>query len=775
MIGQDRLRSAFFKPRTLRRRIAIVFLGVLSAVALVTLLVAGSGINEFARNAAEREMAANARVFDDILTNRAGQMRESALVVARDFGFRAAFAVDDAKTLSSALDSLTQRTGAQMAIVVSLDGRIVSSSGAIGLDEAAVFKALDRGDNRGVVAVNNQLALAVAAPINMPDLAGWLLLVEPLGRSELDRLSRLSAVPIRARATTVDQLPREVARLAGGEIGSLAIDGHDQLVRVSALASLQDGLNPRLMLTHSLDDAVSGYVWLKLILLAVMVIGLALAAYLSVRLAESITRPLAALADATQRFAKGEVAKVTIGGDDEFGTLARSFNAMVDAIDERERQVAHVSLHDGLTDLPNRRLFIEKLDRAIARQDDQSRTLVAFIDLDDFKAVNDTLGHPIGDELLRAVAARLGAALPDALIARFGGDEFGVLLSGLGPADDLTHYARELYGCLVAELSIQGHRVPLSASCGIAVGPADGTDRETLIKNADLALYRAKRDGKRAFHFFESSLDEEARRRHKLELDLHRAIREGELELYFQPLCMISDRRLKGFEALMRWNHPERGMISPAEFIPIAEESSLIVPMGEWAIREACRIAAGWNGDFSVAVNISPRQFSSPVLAQTIVQALAASGLAANRLELEITESIFIGNVQRTLDVLHSMRSLGVRISLDDFGTGYSSLSYLRSFPFDKLKIDQSFVRDLDGTNNAHAIVRAITTLAHALGIEALAEGVELPIQVEMLEREGCDQIQGFLISRPMPAGEVARLIAEFGGEDGQVVTARVA
>jgi len=305
----------------------------------------------------------------------------------------------------------------------------------------------------------------------------------------------------------------------------------------------------------------------------------------------------------------------------------------------------------------------------------------------------------------------------------------------------------------------------LSASFGIAVGPGDGVTSDELLKNADLALYRAKSEGKGTYHFFEASLDEEARRRRQLELDLRLAVRDGGFELHFQPLYSMAEQRLKGFEALIRWNHPERGRISPAEFIPLAEETGLIVQIGEWVIRDACARAACWPGSLSVAVNISPRQFSSPVLAQTIVQALAASGLPASRLELEITESIFIGNVERTLAMLHSLRALGVRIALDDFGTGYSSLSYLRSFPFDKLKIDQSFVRDLGSDASAGAIVRAITTLAAALGIETLAEGVELESTMEALRSEGCDLIQGYLISRPVPDAEVPALVARLAGD----------
>lgn len=437
---------------------------------------------------------------------------------------------------------------------------------------------------------------------------------------------------------------------------------------------------------------------------------------------------------------------------------------MVDAIEERERQIVHSALHDGLTGLPNRRFFIEKLDRAVARQSESHRTMIVFVDLDDFKVINDTMGHPMGDALLRHAGQALQNLFPDHMVARFGGDEFGLLLTGLAETADCASIARSINAALNEDVLIGDRQMQRSASFGVAIGPGDGCDSDTLLKNADLALYRAKSEGKGTYHFFESSLDEEARRRRQLELDLRSAVRDGGFELHFQPLYSMAEQRLKGFEALIRWHHPERGLVNPAEFIPLAEETGLIIQIGEWVIRDACAKAAQWPDDLSVAVNISPRQFGSPALAQAIVQALAAAGLPPSRLELEITESIFIGNVDRTLSVLHGLRSLGVRIALDDFGTGYSSLSYLRSFPFDKLKIDQSFVRDLHSDAGAHAIIRAITTLAAALGIETLAEGVELASHMEVLRTEGCDMIQGYLISRPVPANAVAALVQQMNG-----------
>ncbi len=367
------------------------------------------------------------------------------------------------------------------------------------------------------------------------------------------------------------------------------------------------------------------------------------------------------------------------------------------------------------------------------------------------------------------MADHLREDLPDALVARLGGDEFAILIDGIDDKASLGNIADSLQRSFDRPLSIGGQSASGSASIGIAMAPGDAEDGITLMKNADLALYRAKHEGKSAYHFFEPALDEAARRRRQLELDLRAAIKDGDFELHFQPLYSLSERRLTGFEALIRWNHPTRGRVNPVEFITLAEETGLIIPIGEWVLREACHQASAWPADVSVAVNVSPKQFAASGISAAVLSALSASGLPPQRLELEITESIFIADVDQTLATLHSLRNLGVRIALDDFGTGYSSLSYLRSFPFDKVKIDKSFVEDLGTSENGHAVIRAITTLAQALGMETLAEGVEDIAQFEVLEREGCQNIQGYLFSRPVAAGEVAGLLRDGAGYQRQL------
>jgi diguanylate cyclase (GGDEF)-like protein len=510
------------------------------------------------------------------------------------------------------------------------------------------------------------------------------------------------------------------------------------------------------------DDAFNG----TITQMGVLVVGiglaqLALVVCLTFALTRTITNPLRELLRATRSIAKGRKARVVVDSGDEIGKLAESFNAMVDAIEVRERRITHVALHDALTGLPNRKYFVEQLDQALQRRRPDARVLVAYIDLDDFKMVNDTLGHAAGDRLLCDVSAQLQAEFPEGLIARLSGDEFAAMIRDLPARADLAALAVRLQSCFARSVVLDGRKAEASASIGIAVAPDDGADGTELLKNADLALYRAKQQGKAGHHFFEPALDERARARRQLELDLRTAIRDGGFHLHFQPLYSLTEDCLKAFEALVRWPHPTLGMIAPNDFIPLAEETGLIMQIGEWVMREACRQAQGWPEPLSVAVNLSSKQFLSPALPAMVVQALAASGLPPQRLELEITESAFIDNVDKTLETLHALQALGVRITLDDFGTGYTSLSHLRLFPFNKLKIDQTFVRDLAPHGNAHAVIRAIVTLADALGIETLAEGVEEPAQLAVLRQEGCQQIQGYLLSRPIVGGEVAPFILD--------------
>jgi diguanylate cyclase (GGDEF)-like protein len=441
------------------------------------------------------------------------------------------------------------------------------------------------------------------------------------------------------------------------------------------------------------------------------------------------------------------------------------FVAVHEDITERRRaeaKIAHLARHDMLTDLPNRLLFREQLENAFARVQPGRGCAVHCLDLDHFKTVNDTLGHPVGDELLKAVAHRLIRAVPAFdFVARIGGDEFAVVQSGVERPEQCSQLAARIVEQVSRPYDIDGRHIAIGTSIGIAIAPGDGASPDLLLKNADMALYLAKGAGRGTHRFFEREMDKRLQSRRALELDLRKAIANGEFEVQYQPTIYLQSGKVSGFEALLRWFHPERGPIPPAQFIPVAEETGLILPLGEWVLRTACAHAARWPRPVGVAVNLSAMQFKGRNLVQLTLNALAASGLAPGRLNLEITESALLHDEANTLALLHQLRDVGVQISMDDFGTGYSSLAYLRNFPFDKIKIDRSFVRDMLVRRDCRAIVRAVIDLARSLGITTIMEGIETKEQLETAKIDGCDEGQGFLFSRAMPEFEVAAFIAK--------------
>jgi diguanylate cyclase (GGDEF)-like protein len=429
-----------------------------------------------------------------------------------------------------------------------------------------------------------------------------------------------------------------------------------------------------------------------------------------------------------------------------------------------EKQIAHMAHHDALTDLPNRVLLRERLAQALLAVHRGEGVAVHYLDLDHFKTVNDTLGHPIGDELLRTVADRLRKCVRESeVVARVGGDEFAVVQTGVATPADAGVLARRMREALNAPYNLHGHVAIVDASVGIALGPNDGTEADVLIKNADMALYRAKSDGRGTYRFFEPEMDARMQQRRALELALRDAMRNGEFGLNYQPVINLAEQSITSCEALIRWRHPERGLIAPADFIPVAEEMGLIVALGEWVMRKACEDASTWPDHIKVAINLSPTQLTSRTLLPAIVQTLAATRLDPQRLVVEITEAVLMNNTEATVAVLYQLRSLGVQIALDDFGTGYSSLSYLRSFPFDKLKIDRSFIAGLADGDESVNIVRAVTGLARSLNMATTAEGVETEQQLQQVRDLGCTEMQGFLFSRPVPLSELTVLLAKDG------------
>jgi diguanylate cyclase (GGDEF)-like protein/PAS domain S-box-containing protein len=422
----------------------------------------------------------------------------------------------------------------------------------------------------------------------------------------------------------------------------------------------------------------------------------------------------------------------------------------IEARKAAEHKIAHMARHDGLTDLPNRALFRERLDQRLAELGQRPGTCaVLCLDLDGFKAVNDKHGHGVGDALLREVAHRLRSTLrSDATVARFGGDEFAVILNASAPHQIAT-VAKRLIKAVSAPVTIDGPPMEVGVSIGIALAPRDGSDVDTLLKRADLALYRAKAEGKDTYRFYEPVMDETRAERRILEVDLRRAVHDGSLTLYFQPQVRSGQGDLIGFEALARWHHPSRGMISPADFIPLAEETGLILPLGAWVLRKACEEAARWPETLKVAVNLSAQQIVQPGLPELVLSVLTESGLSPRRLELEVTETVIINDMTRALSTLRRLKGLGVAIAMDDFGTGYSSLATLQAFPFDKIKIDRSFVGQVMKSREAAVITRAVIGLGHSLGIGVVAEGVETSGQMAFLQEEACTEFQGFLFGRP--------------------------
>lgn len=419
-----------------------------------------------------------------------------------------------------------------------------------------------------------------------------------------------------------------------------------------------------------------------------------------------------------------------------------------------------MAAHDALTGLPNRLLFCDRLEREITTAlREGSGFAVLACDLDRFKSVNDTYGHPKGDDLLRAVAERLGAVVREAdTVSRLGGDEFAIILSRAGDPHDASFIAERVIEAVGRPFDLDGSSVNIGVSVGIAPGLRDGRDADTLFRNADIALYRTKTGGRNAYSFYEPGMDAVVAERTRLEHDLRAAVRDGGLTVHYQPIVSLGRNEISGFEALLRWQHPERGMISPADFISMAEATGLIVPLGDWVLRQVCQEVAGWPGHLSVAVNVSAIQFQRPGLELAIVSALASSGLSPHRLELEITESTLMNDSKAAIACLHRLRATGVRVALDDFGTGYSSLSYLRKFPFDKLKIDRAFIRDI-ADPDAATIVRAIVGIGTQLGMSIVAEGVETAEQVELVRRAGCTDVQGFVYSRPVNAADAVALV----------------
>jgi diguanylate cyclase (GGDEF)-like protein len=755
---------------------AILFAAAMLAIsAALSTFIAGSASRQV-----QSQLQSSGAVYDRLWQQRAHELQGAAQLLAHDFGFRAAVATGDQPTMQSALGNAAARLKVATAFIVTADGKVTATDPSVTADEKAqLWEPLDDERLTGVSVIGGRPRQLVAAPIMAPTLIGWVVFAPELDGREMRGLERLSAIPLRAAvlaesrghwseaAGTMSVLSGQAATFAESHVRSgAAFEMHlprgTSIVLAKPLPTFSDKERAILLLAYPKSDALGDARKLQLGLAIMTLVGLLLMSFVTWRAAGRITRPLARLDEAAGRLASGDYVQVRVRGRDELARLANSFNEMVGKIVEREQRITQLAFNDVLTGLPNRTMFHQQLEQSF-RGAKATGAMFALhcLDLDQFKVINDTLGHPAGDALLVEAANRLRSAAAGHFVARLGGDEFVVLQSLGNDREASNRLARHLLSAITQPVTINGNQFVPSTSIGIAIASDDGADGGTLLRNADLALYRAKEAGRGTYAFFEESLNDRAQERRQLEADLRLALERGEFQLYYQPLFDLEQNRICSFEALIRWKHPKRGLVSPADFIPIAEDTGLIVPIGAWVIRDACAEAARWPEQIRIAVNVSPVQFHRGTLHETILHALAASGLTPGRLEVEITESIFLEGGEATLKLLHELRTLGIRIALDDFGTGYSSLSYLQSFPFDKLKIDRSFIQNLLTRDGASAIVRAITELAHALNIETTAEGVEETAQLIELRAHGCSSVQGFLFAEPMTAAAVDLLFRE--------------
>jgi len=780
--------------RTLSTRLSLLFAGLFAAVMLSVSVLLFAMVERIARVEVEQQLVTSGAVYDRLWQQRSDQMQDAAQLLARDFGFRAAVATGDQATAASALDNLKRRLNADLAAVVGVDGSVHGNlSPAKRQDLAGLWDSLDAGRMSGVARIDGHAKQIVAAPILTPVLTGWVLFASDLDAGEMRSLEKLSAIPLHAGVIVKQDgqwsrvagsfmlsdgaASRQIdASLTGHHGFDLDLAGERSIAVAKQLPTIGDGAPAALLLFYPRAEAMAAYRPLQWAVALLGLMGIAVVILASWRAARRISEPLSRLDVAAGRLAHGDYTKVAVAGEDELARLATSFNHMAHEIEERERRITHLAFNDVLTGLSNRTMFHEHLNYQLRAKPAGRDVLALFcLDLDRFKAINDTLGHSLGDALLIEIGSRLKDVAEGCFVARLGGDEFVVVQPLSGDRGEIDRLAEAILEAIRQPLHVDGNDIIPSTSVGIAIAPDDGNDLDTLLRNADLALYRAKGEGRGIYSFFEESLNEKAQTRRVIESDLRAAIERGEFELHFQPLFDLKLNRIGSFEALLRWNHPTRGLVAPHEFIPIAEDTGMIVAIGAWAMREACRQASEWPDYIRVAVNVSPVQFHRPGLNQVILSALALSGLAPNRLEIEITESIFLDGSEETLKALHVLRSLGIRIALDDFGTGYSSLSYLQKFPFDKLKIDQSFIQALLVRPGATAVIRAITDLATALGMETTAEGVEETLQLRELEMHGCSSIQGFLFSKPVHASEISALLGNGTQLDSRIQATAVA
>jgi diguanylate cyclase (GGDEF)-like protein len=694
-------------------------------------------------------------------------------------GLGALVQAGDEAGLSAALASFSARPESESLAVIDSSGRELWRLGAAvagATGETLASRAL-AGAPAAISAVEGAgLAVLAAAPISgSQGVVGSLVVGTRLEGASLREVQGQDVVDLALfqggqLAGTTATAPALLGVLRGTALGpdqyeafSQAVAGLDYRASVRPLAD--DSLMVALVPLQALADESQERTLIVLLGSIELVIALIVVGMLLVR---DIAGPLEGMVRAAHEMARGHYRqRVNPSSIRELNDLGSAINYLAQQVQQQIAQLTHQAFHDSLSELPNRALFMDRLEQALARAGRREKAVaVLFLDLDNFKVVNDSLGHHAGDQLLVAAAKRLNTCLRrNDTLARFGGDEFTILLEDVRDIKEVTLVAKRIQGALRAPFAIEERTVFTTASIGIAFSTPGHDVPEILLRDADLAMYRAKANGRAHYEIFDAGMNAEAMKRLELETDLRNAIQNGELRAYYQPIVELETGRLAGMETLVRWQHPRRGLVSPAEFIPIAEEAGLIVPIGRWVLAEACSQVRAWMDCYpeafplTVNVNLSGRQFQHPGLLDEVAQVLRESGVAPHHLKLEVTESVTMHDAAAAIGILQQLKDLGLQLAIDDFGTGYSSLAYLRRFPLDTLKIDYSFVRHLEDEAENLAIIRMIVELAKVLHLNVTAEGIETETQAAALRRLGCDYGQGYYFGRPMPAAEIEPLI----------------
>ncbi|KQW68870.1 bifunctional diguanylate cyclase/phosphodiesterase [Methylibium sp. Root1272] len=801
---------AFLTPKRLQFRIVALFLGLLLVVQLASLLLIGNSISVNARSAVNAELRTAERVFERLLAQNAGRLTDAARLLASDFGFRAAVASNDGETLASALANQGDRIGASLAMFTDAQFRLKAATH----DGAARFLptlrqlATDPDVTQRLVMLDGEPYQLVAVPVKAPLTIGWVAMGFRIEAGLLQEMQQLSSIDV-ALLTQRGSPPRwDVLQSTLGPAASpqlveqwLAARATQATSQMSlkdrhATLTLSDDSGSRVsghllardmplgregepqtvaVLMRSLDEATAPYRRLQWLLLAFTVVAIAVFAVVSVFTARRITTPLKTLAGSARRLGQGDYEQaVPVRTDDEIGELAQAFEAMRLAVREREGEVRRLAFEDGLTQLPNREQFRADLRAAILHaQAHDEPCAVLMLDLDRFKHVNDVLGHRFGDRLLQEVAKRLTqeARRSNDVVARLGGDEFVMLM----PSADIAlalGIAQRIQRAFERPISLDDHTVDLSAGIGIACCPAHGVEADTLVSRAELAMYAAKQH-QLGVKVYDAALDMSSDESLSLLSELRTAVDRDQLRLYLQPKISLATGAVLGAEALVRWQHPQRGLVPPAKFIPFAEQTGFIRVLTGWMIERSAMVLRQLHAGapaLKISVNLSTRDLLDQDLSAKMQRLIDTLSLNPNSMCLEITESAIMDDPQRALQTLERLHAMGFKLSIDDFGTGYSSLAYLKRLPVDELKIDQSFVFNMERDLDDAKIVRSTIDLAHNLGLNVVAEGIETAKAWKLLQALGCDEAQGYFVAKPMPEALFADWIRDWTAPQVQAV-----